>query len=612
VCSSYGIGKVFVPNGWTQQQLNDLLVSPFGLIDVAASVASTAECALVWKGIYCLNMFQHCDENVPVPQRVCKSLCESVVDRTCKSSFNVVKESGFAENTFFCNDVVGNRSRTAAYFMSVYFKEWEGLPAFQNDGETYMTYDSLATPCYNGTGLNTKAICSKKSCPLPYIEVTRPRGGNTTEYCLSHGENFTDCSQCTSQCAEPCRTAIWDDSKWTLLWIIRWLPGVLCMPFSIAVIVNERNKIFAKQEGPKKKKSNSGNIYILLCACFGLMYSLMDSFPSMVMKFDMKCNGMEYFDNFESSTTHLDGHTFCMFGKYSVHVMQMLLASVGACLSQLWRKLSAAQDMRTYTQSSVSKGCWYGYIASPLILAIIHSQQDVSNGQSNIFKDGVVLKPYTDLTQANNVRYAFTCGAQFKNLDLEWGIVLGPSIVYGVVLFTFSLLLVKSVRTMLISSTSGVKSGAKADKTTVELAKTMIKFAAASTLFVALNIGTVVPYLALALKFSADLDLWFKCASSGTSFGDCTGGDISQCGVSSTFDNLTATSLRCGEIDGSAPSYTLTWFYHLSYSLPVMVFAYLFGKPAIKSLRKERSKRINPSGNTNGNSSSNGGSSVGE
>jgi hypothetical protein len=74
---------------------------------------------------------------------------------------------------------------------------------------------------------------------FPYLEVSRNKDGVNHEICRNYTSDKIDGSVCTTDCEVICPTPVWDEGLFDLLWIFRWLPAILAVPFNVGVSVNE-------------------------------------------------------------------------------------------------------------------------------------------------------------------------------------------------------------------------------------------------------------------------------------------------------------------------------------------------------------------------------------
>ncbi len=312
------------------------------------------------------------------------------------------------------------------------------------------------------------------------------------------------------------------------------------------------------------------------------MYGSLDSISSAAWRYELSCNG-----GTAKSGTNAYGAPKCELLRFNVHLLQMLFASVGVTLFLLWLKIRAAVTMKT-ARISVRMhiaGATYVFVP-PLVLALIHNSIAQSNGSSNV--QSVSPPILNDLSFANDLRFASSCGPRLGSIENEVAVVMAPLVVYGMFLIVACGLIASAVVSMAAGQRTKNRRNSEASggvsSTTKALMKTMTKFAAACVLLVALFVGAQIPFLKNALQFSYDVDNWATCASAGINPKTCRESNPANCPRNKDITNVTATVEFCGSFSASAPSSALLIAINLSLSLAPFIFGVLFGYQLVMSL----------------------------
>uniref|UniRef100_A0A7S2WUE8 FZ domain-containing protein n=1 Tax=Mucochytrium quahogii TaxID=96639 RepID=A0A7S2WUE8_9STRA len=530
------------------------------------------------------------------PQKMCPKMCLSLWD-SCGLGFENVERAGFGDHLIKCSDKIGNATKVAyTYLYQHYLQQWNGSYMYMDRSTALVSPagNSIDVPCFDSEKITTR--CSRKQCPLPYVEYSRSistMDSFNSSTCSDKGIDGIDCDNCESTCQQQCPYPLWDEATWDRMWIARWLPAVLGIPLNLGISVIEGRKLRSKSIRTRAQ----ANVWVFLCAFVGLLYALLDAVPTMVLKADIRCNG----DPVLSEDNH-GGHPFCKVGVYNVHLLQILLGCVGVTMFQLYQKLKYAAKFKSYTLSRRSTVLCSVYVLLPVVLILIHSTLPTLDGQPNTIVNGTTI--LTDMYDANNIRYQFSCGPRFEHLEYEWGLVMIPLIFYGSILIIYSALLLQMVFQMTVASSNGQRKAV--NRTMMNLAKTMIRLSLVCAFLTFLNLGTVVPFLGKALEFSGDLYFFSRCAASGGDLTQCAG-NVSACDIEMSLDNITAIEEKCGKYDEMAPNPALMVLINLSYSCPPFAFGLLFGynllKTAYRRISKTVATSIAPGSNTSSASS---------
>jgi len=595
VCDEYGMKgqDVFVYHNTSQFVTEFKLGIVFQLINIGATTVGDSYCVLIWKELYCRAYFPPCEkgDGYVAPKKMCKSACEHVHEE-CKSGFQAVVYNGFGSNIVQCTDKIGDPDPTKLgnFMYPDHITQWVDTLMFEPEETTTLQVPGVGSKevaCWKQDGHRKK--CPLRKCTTPYFEMSVARVPNSANesVCRANKEDSIDCLACSSKCYIACPHPVYTQGVWDTLWWFRWLPSVLSLPFNFMVMVNEFVKMgYTKPAKERKKKGGSkGSGWVFLCALVGFLFAAFDGIPTMVSDYDLRCDG---YPAVEDTINDLYSSYCNNFGRYCIHIFQILLGCVSITLEQLWRKLQKAQKMQAYHQGLKSKlGCALFVFGLPFTLFVIHTQQEVHDGP---------LKPNTtmrELTDANNIRYAFSCGPRFDSVSMEWALVMGPIILYGCVLVVFSILLIKEVSKLTGGSTTADKN---VSKSTLALARAMTKFAICCFSLVVLNLCTLVPFLSKATQFTVELQDWKSCVATGVNLKKCPAGDLSKCEMRVDLaTNQTSRDEFCGLFDASAPAPAFMAFIHLSYSLPCLVFGALFGFKAVKSLFSKCFERVSHS-----------------
>lgn len=603
-CESDSLGSVWIFDGSLQIKREMEMMQMVILLNTVASIVGDSKCTALWKQLYCSVYFPPCVEvnGVQVPQKICVDKCTELHE-VCAAGFSNVAKVGYAGNILQCDDNIGDPARIANYLYPLYLEQWQDTPVFVEESSPLVTStnQNVDVPCYGGAEVS----CRRKECPPPYFELSMPKNSSVdASLCSNYSETLIDCELCVSECQSPCPVFLFDNpilsdkfgvsvddwsGTWNQLWISRWLPSILALPLNALVIFSE-----AKKLKKTKKRRSTGNVWLMITAVTGFLFAFFDGVPIMILKFDMQCDGLTYFVD-----ARLGGHWICSLSRYCPHISQMMLGAVGVTLIELWRKLNAACNMKGYKQSAESKIVSAIYIfILPFVLFLVNVSTPLSDGERN---DHVVdnttgykyVPKYTDMTWGNRVRYAFSCGPRLGDLDMEYALVVMPSIVYGTVSLIASGLLLRVIVTMIKKSSTGGKSSA--NKTQVALGKTMIKFAVVCFLLLMLNVSSLLPFMSKAMTFSEEMSTWTSCAASGVNLKECKATNIEDCEREVDIGNLTKTIARCGVLEDIAPSPTLLLGMMFAYSMPSFCFGLLFSWQALKHLLRTMSAHVSPS-----------------
>ncbi|CAK9063242.1 Hypothetical protein SCF082_LOCUS32789 [Durusdinium trenchii] len=598
-CAKYGAkggSQVWILDGMTMASTE----ARTGLLIRASSLLSTVGssfCDEQLTRILCDMVFPVCGsvEGVEVPMQICEGQCQDMFGACAEGipSLELVGAS-FMVPTCGTVDSINGTSRhgSLGLIYAHFLDQWEGRPIFQQEDTVPLT---LPPGVNNGSTVDVGCSqanlaaysCKRKRCVAPYVEssYSTSKSGDH-ESCEDYSEPTKSCTDCASDCSLACPLDSWSDAEWNAQWVARWLPGILSIPLNALVLTSELRKI--KQ--PDMKRQVPKNTYLFYCAAFGLLYATLDAVPVMFFKFDMKCQGRKSHD-----AVTKDWHSYCTVGRFSIHVLQMLYASVFVVLQQLFVKLRAAAKLQQgYRQSRLSS--WLSHLlifGMPLTLLLAHALHPTSNGYPNsidLERRSINLR---DMRIGNYFRYGFACGPRFESNHIEWAIVMVPIIMLSTLLMLVSFALIKIVMAM---GTPDISSGAVRSanrKINIMLARKMVRFALVCVLLAGLNLGAVVPFLESALEAGQKVEEWNNCAVFGVIPETCPPGTFTYQGCSFTtvdYDNLTATEARCGKASDYAPKAFPILLMHLSYSLPAFTFGILFGFPAFRELQKKRRK----------------------
>jgi len=598
-CGPFGMpGSVFVYDGTTMELMEEQVGVAFGVIMLASSVAK-GDCMNQYLQLLCLMSFPPCysESSVDVPQRICKPHCEYVIDDECSETFSAVRSLGFASNVMSCVDEIGDQAKTGTFSYVNYLNQWSGTPlSLAAATEDIALPDSSieTVPCFTP---GADGIVSQRTpCASPYMEVTYtrdPTNETAIAFCRDYS-NDLNTKICISQCSLPCKYPIWADSAyiWDIQWLCKVIPGLIAIPLNILVLVSESSKhIRAK----KQKKKSPANGYIVLCALFGLLYTLFDALPSAIMKFDLRCDGA---DNMIEASEN--GAAVCDVFAYSIHLLQAMMAAVGVTLYQLYRKLSAASDMKSYKPSELDLICSVLYIGVFPLVAFIGAAGFAltEEERSGMFSTNATETQTATYNKFRNqykdayyIRSAFTCMPAFNSDLYDWLFITGPLLMTGAISIFFSFKLLQVVRKMAGGSLglTGSSKGKGSSKTTMALARTMLMFSFACFILNVINISTMIPYMVQAEIFARNIRRWVECSATGVNLAQCQrdfNGDISKCKNDMDITNKTQVEGFCGVFDESAPSWALLAGMNFAKSVAPMVFGLLFGRTALFTLMK--------------------------
>jgi hypothetical protein len=290
------------------------------------------------------------------------------------------------------------------------------------------------------------------------------------------------------------------------MWFCNFLPGVVALPFALLVSFSERFKL------SNQKKTNATDYYISIASGICIVFILVDSIPSMLLKEKMRCGVSDSFNYF----TNLWPTAVQRVGMVKPFLMQALMFTVDATLFKVRKQLIASQKMAKYQPSkfvvTASLALIFGIpltcyaltwflLANPLMES--YSPYRVANG-------GQVYRQ--SLTVPNNLRYMYTSGPTYTTVVPEYFLVQVPLITAGVFCVLLSASLLVHVRKMHAASAASQKG---ASDTVRRLAWSMLRFAAVAVFCVALQIISVTLYMPQSIVLGGKMDDFERCAKSG-------------------------------------------------------------------------------------------------
>ena len=290
------------------------------------------------------------------------------------------------------------------------------------------------------------------------------------------------------------------------MWFCNFLPGVVALPFALLVSCSERVKLRSQ------KKTNVTDYYISIASGICIVFILVDSIPSMLLKEKMRCGVSDSFNYY----TNVWPNVVQRVGMVKPFLMQALMFTVDATLFKVRKQLIASQKMAKYQPSSfvitaslalifcIPLMCyaltWF-LLADPLM---------ESYSPYRVAQNGSVYR--TTLTVPNNIRYLYTSGPTYVTVAPEYVLVQLPLIMAGVFCVLLSASLLLHVRKMHAASSASQKGGSE---TVRRLAWSMLRFAAVAVVCVALQILSVTLYMPQSIELGQKMDDFERCAKSG-------------------------------------------------------------------------------------------------
>ncbi len=622
-CSAVGMANtsVFVFGATSETDMAALearsvaLANFGGALEIAARQLAGAQCVNEFKFLACMTWFPPCDpDNVPI--KPCKDGCEKVLT-SCKLAFDVAATSGFGHAIPQCETATyfGDAEDTLIPFGIFSLPgTWAGSPVFETSSynwDPYNTGQSKRYDCASIDGIDFTKNCNEPTCSEPMIRGRWPtmkdelkvspgyKVPEDYEVCSDMSLEF-DCGRCWSSCNMPCPYPLaFTEGEKKAQWVSQWLPGVVSIIFNGLVFFTETVKL------RKMKKPGMSDRLIQISAGVALLLAFSDSVPSMFLSHDIRCDGLEVFDQWEN----IDGHDWCQFGQYRHWILISLMATVMINLYKVQGQLQAAITMKKSKTSTREK---IGFIVAifiiPALLALIAGATKplVIKHASNTYRlyhaqDELAYRPdgtlenYRSLYAANNMRGQYACQFFFDTDTDEMMLYVVPLLLYSLGCTGISLNLLRLVKKMASGAASNEdkKKGGKAKKNEaiVRLARNMMRFAAVACTLAALNVVANMIFVPKAVQFGIDIESFVSCAGSGIKPRYWKGEEINDGIVTREPENINKNTSQeavlnhCGDIREVSPSAALLVLLALSQSLPAFCFGVIFAIPALKQLR---------------------------
>lgn len=630
-CADVGLGgqAVFVFGGDGSATDSDVLLAREarlrnygeGLETAARSVAGP-QCVNEFKFVACQVWFPFCDgDNAPV--KPCAEACEAV-HVSCKLAFDLAKTAGFENSVpdcaakYFDPDVTPTTVQAFGIFSLP--GTWANTPVYES--ETY-SWDPFNTgtektfQCNPLGGLDFSKNCNEPTCSEPFLRgrlpvladplKVLPGWGQPEDFddCIDMTREY-DCVKCISSCSMPCPHPIaFTEDERDSQWLSQWVPGVISIPFNFLVFSTETLKL------SKMKKVGLSDRLVQFSAGIALLLAFLDSVPSMFLKQDIRCDGLDVFQPYRN----IDGHAWCQIGQYKGWLLIALMATVMVNLYKVDRQLQAAISMKKYSTSKAEKIAFITVIfAIPAVLALIAgaTKPDLLKHASPTYRmyhatDEMVMREdgtyevYPSLYHANAMRGQYSCQFFFDTDLNEIVLYVLPLLAYSIGSALISFHLVILVQKMARNSSGGgggsdgpvqkrgKGSKKKKNEAIVRLARNMMCFAAVACTLALLNITANMIYVPKAIQFGVDLDAFSSCVGTGVPPRFWNGKEMHN-GTNladkvNTDTSLDAVIKTCGDITEVSPDSGLLVLLALSQSLPLFCFGLIFALPALKQLR---------------------------
>jgi hypothetical protein len=299
---------------------------------------------------------------------------------------------------------------------------------------------------------------------------------------------------------------LFEEDERNTMWLSNFIPGVVALPFALLVSFSEAVKL------RNQKKVNLTDKYIMIASNICIVFILVDSLPSMLLKEKMRC-GVS--DNYNFYTNIFPG-TVQRIGMVKPFLMQALMFTVDATLFKVRKQLIASQKMTKYQPSALAIGISIAlifcvpvtcYLASWLLLA---DPLFESYTTYRVAKGGQVYRK--SLAVPNNIRYMYTSGPTYVDVVPEYFLVQLPLVAAGITCLVLSLSLLLEVRKMHAASSASQKGGSE---TVRRLAWSMLRFAFVAVICVVLQILSVTLYMPKSIELGKKMDDFERCAKSG-------------------------------------------------------------------------------------------------
>jgi len=581
---------------------------------------SGATCFQAMQSLACESWFPRCDEETFVPVRPCNSSCQFLhSDAVCGQLFQLAVLYGFSALVPNCNGVIGSSVSNFETLFKQHLADWEGEVMFQQ--ENYFedafsdTIGVAALRCSKFEDVQD-LNCAGQICISPTVLrwfpiLENPGNGDVEfqtpkdfEYCynIREKEEF-DCEKCFSDCVIPCPLPAFTKGEFQTVWVMNWLPGVFSLPLSAYVWYHERKRMnYHQSRGMQGERIGSFlDRFIEIIAACSLLFVLVDSLPSMILREKMRCGAKTDLALY----SNLNGSAWCKFGKIKPHILQSLMGAVVCSLFRMRNHLRLAIENKPFKKSKGTKLaaglCIFGL---PVICTIytftFESDQLFEASISYRDSQGGERFNFRFFFFANALRFAFTCGPKLQEPWEEWIFVQGPMIIYGMlcaVLSTSLVLIVRDLQKKLLSSANRAMNNQQT-KILQNLARTTILFAFSTSFLAALNSVATFLWLPNALDFGEGLNLWVNCVNSGTNQNLLTD-DPASIVNATNFDPSQRLS-HCGEISEFAPPIAHIYLLTLSQSIVPLTFGVTFASFMSKSrynAQKSRKRRKIQPGN---------------
>lgn len=568
--------------------------------EILENIPDSSECGAALKKALCLANFMPCDIASQEPRKLCKSSCKQLSNHYCpgigawNESMSVLDCDGTVEG----NDLL--------YLH--YPRDLGPTFAFAHDKETiYRSHDHLSVCIDLDQDLENITLYEERFvCPEPFLTRHYPAlkqygevGFSTPDdssYCSTLDKNnMHDPARCFVACELPCPYG-YTLPQYYGLWIAEWLPGVISIPFNIAIIRTESRRIRRR----KKRFALTRWRFVLQsymihdAGIISLGIALIGSVPSLILGPGIRCAGYDTY----SFYTNVDGSPYCKFGLLREDLTLALLCFLLTMLYFTFSQVSAMQHGKALSAprrraSIMSKVRTY---ALPVLLAIatLCLQGDALYGASVAYRvrHGGGIEGTSEYT-LHTLRYQFACGSYFREKWQENLLVNAPILVVSFLVFWFCGQILQriyhlhgSLKVSAGSTAVAFRALNRVAGSGLRLAMFMVPLLVLHSLEVFLIYKTSpMEDIAMAVAYRNACDKYLANSSSV---------DFTTYETAWTTKIIADSSFKpasfCTEVVNSFPAYSNLVLLTLTRSLPALIFAFSF-KTSLKSMLKSFCKK---------------------
>jgi len=558
------------------------------------STLTSAECIHAITAGVCLSAFPPCDEK-NLPRKPCRSFCEELhLETLCGPLYQLVRTAGLEHLITECDDLIGTEKSRLSNMFVLFQEGWRGEPVYETDiyFEDAFSIGPTTMQCVN-LKPNSQTICEPQNCGLPTLERRWPKLKNAAtgsiefknppdfEFCMESLD--LNCSKCFSSCVLPCPLPAYSIMEFRAIWLTNWLPGILSLPLSVFIFCTERRRLRFL-----RRRRHVVDHLVSISAALCIVFVLIDSLPSLVLREDMRCAGFDHFAPFSNAY----GSHFCRLGKIKPNVLQSLLGTLVICLFRVRKQLKYpfATIPTSENLYAIIVVFILPSISAVLAFALESDQLFESHLQYRVVHGGEIQGEF--LFVPNNLRYQFTCGPKLSSVAEEFVVVRMLTQIYGFVALALALSLLLLVRNLTSS-----KLGNKENQVILQLGIATARFAVVCLLLLAINVVAEVLFLPHALEFGKQLTDWTTCIVTGVNL-ELAGENAMSMEYINFNKTLEAGQNHCGKLEDLAPPSFQIMLLTLSQSLTPLAFGFIFSFNAQKTrqrlLRRQKRNRIVP------------------